>query len=233
MEVITFSLLAIFIGIRHGLDGDHVAAIADMVGSEKKRRRQLSLGIMYALGHGSIVFCIGLLSIYVGAKMPSGAQSYLELAVSITLIVLGLVIMLSIFQRRGDYEYKGRFEILLDYIRRMTGSKNHSDEKLTKFGVVGAFIIGIIHGIGVESPTQIAVVSHAAGFGSITGATAQLVLFVVGLLFSTICVTFLITWGFMKANMKKGFFVVLGSITGLYSVGLGIYMMLELLKGGF
>ncbi|MGG1575192.1 High-affinity nickel-transporter [Fictibacillus sp. NRS-1165] len=233
MELITFAMLAIFIGMRHGLDGDHVAAIADMVGSEKKRRRQLSLGIMYALGHGAIVFFIGLLSIYVGAKMPASAQSYLELSVSVTLIVLGAIILLSIFQSKQDYKYKSRLEIVMQYIRKVTGSQNKEDSSLTKFGIIGAFIIGIIHGIGVESPTQIAVVSHAAGFGSVSGATAQLVLFVVGLLFSTICVTFLFTWGFMKASIKKGFYIVLGCITGFYSVGLGVYMMAELLKGGF
>lgn len=38
MELMTFAVLAIFIGMRHGLDGDHVAAIADMVGSERRRK---------------------------------------------------------------------------------------------------------------------------------------------------------------------------------------------------
>lgn len=85
----------------------------------------------------------------------------------------------------------------------------------------------------MESPTQIAPVTQAAGLGSVTGATMRLVLFVIGLLASTICVTFLFTWGFMKASMKKGFYIVLGSVTGVYSVGLGLYMMAELLKGGF
>ncbi|RXY99872.1 cytochrome c biogenesis protein CcdA [Fictibacillus sp. S7] len=232
MELMTFAVLAIFIGMRHGLDGDHVAAIADMVGSERRRKRQLTLGVMYALGHGAIVFLIGLLSIYVGAKLPEGAQSYLELAVSVTLIILGLIIILSIFQRKKDYEYKSRLMIVMDYIRKLTGSKKETSD-LTKFGIISAFIIGVIHGIGVESPTQIAAVTQAAGLGSVTGATMQLVLFVIGLLASTICVTFLFTWGFMKASMKKGFYIVLGSVTGVYSVGLGLYMMAELLKGGF
>ncbi|WP_102776555.1 hypothetical protein [Alteribacillus bidgolensis] len=55
MEFISFAMLAGFIGMKHGIDGDHVAAIADMVGAEKKRQKQVSLGLMYAIGHGFIV----------------------------------------------------------------------------------------------------------------------------------------------------------------------------------
>lgn len=36
VKLFTFALLAILLGMKHGVDGDHVAAIADMVGSEEK-----------------------------------------------------------------------------------------------------------------------------------------------------------------------------------------------------
>lgn len=236
MEFIMFALLAVFIGMRHGMDGDHVAAIADMVGSEQRKKRQLTLGVMYALGHGMIVMVIGVLFIYIGLQLPDTTKQVLEMLVSFTLIVLGIYIIWSIFQQKKDYEYKSRLRIVAEFIS-VLGSKLKSGTKTThlsptKFGAIGALIIGILHGIGVESPTQIAIISNAIGLDNITIALLQLTLFVIGLLIATIGITFCLSWGFMKARVKDSLFLLLGSITGVYSLGLGIFMLVELLKGG-
>jgi high-affinity nickel permease len=234
MELLTFALLAILIGMRHGLDSDHVAAIADMVGSEVHRKRQISLGVMYAIGHGIIVLIIGLLTLYVGTRLPENAQNMLEVLVSITLLLLGGFILFSIIKSKKDYEFKSRFKIMYEFLLKLTKKLGRKEIKVSPIGlgIAGAFIIGIIHGIGVESPTQIAVITSAVGFNDTTAATAQLVLFVIGLLVSTICMTFLLSWGFMKAKFKRKLYIVLGSITGIYSIGLGVSMLLELFKGG-
>ncbi|PLT33175.1 High-affinity nickel-transporter [Bacillus sp. V5-8f] len=236
MGLITFAFLAVMIGMRHGIDGDHVAAIADMVGSEKQKRRQLSLGIMYAFGHGMIVLIMGLITIFIGVELPVATRSFLEVLVSLTLIILGLFILFSLLQQRSEYEYKSRLKIVYEFIatffsKRKTGSKNKSLSSI-KLGIVSAFVIGIIHGIGVESPTQIALLTNAAGLNNYTAATSQLILFVVGLLISTVAITICLTWGFLKARIKNRLYIILGSITGLYSLGLGTTLLIEFLKGG-
>ncbi|WP_071460707.1 HoxN/HupN/NixA family nickel/cobalt transporter [Bacillus massilinigeriensis] len=235
MEILSFAFLAILIGARHGMDSDHVAAIADMVGSEGNKSRQISLGIMYALGHGLIVFLIGLLTLFVGARLPKGAQNSIEMLVAITLLLLGGFIIYSIFKNRNSFEPKGRFTMMYDGLTSIAKRFGFSGRKKIsplKIGIIGAFLIGVIHGIGVESPTQIAAITSAGGFDSIAAATAQLVLFVVGLLISTILMTFLISWGFMKSRLKRQIFIALGSVTGLYSIILGSAMIAELVGGG-
>lgn len=233
MEILTFALLAILIGIRHGVDGDHLAAIADMVGTESQKKRQITLGVMYAFGHGLIVLFIGLITIYLGSIIPLGTRNILEVLVSLTLIILGVIILSTIFQRKKDYEYKSRIAIFSEFILKFF-NKSGSDNKLSPItlAIIGAFIVGIIHGIGVESPTQIAVISNAVGFDNMTIATIHLFLFVVGLLVSTILVTFLLSFGFIKAKLKRNLYLLLGSITGAYSIGLGLYMIFELTLGG-
>jgi high-affinity nickel-transport protein len=236
MEFIMFALLAVFIGMKHGIDGDHVAAIADMVGSEQRKKKQLTLGVMYAIGHGMIVMVIGVLFIYIGVQLPDATKQVLEMLVSITLILLGMFIIWSIFQQKKDYEYKSRLRIVVEFFHTLA-SKVTSGTKMnqlspTKIGAIGAFIIGILHGIGVESPTQIAIISNAIGLDNLTVALIQLTLFVIGLLIATIGITFCLSWGFMKARVKNKLFLLLGTVTGTYSLGLGILMMLELVKGG-
>jgi high-affinity nickel-transport protein len=236
MELMTFALLAVMIGMRHGIDGDHVAAIADMVGSEQQKRKQVSLGIMYAIGHGAIVLIVGLISIFIGLELPTTTRQVMEILVSLTLIILGGFILYSLLQQRKDYEYKSRIKIVYEWLAKLMAKwKLGINEKAVssiKLGVISAFVIGVIHGIGVESPTQIALLTNAVGLNNVTAATMQLLLFVLGLLISTICVTFFLSWGFLKAKLKKQVYMVLGLITGMYSLGLGVSMLLEIWKGG-
>jgi high-affinity nickel permease len=230
MGLLTFSLLAVLIGMRHGMDGDHVAAIADLVGSEKHKRKQLSLGLMYAFGHGGVVLIIGFVSIFIGVEFSQAARQLMEAFVGLTLIILGGIILFSILQKKKDYEYKSRLKIIYDFFAKLlskSGTAAKLEKTTIKLGVASAFVIGIIHGIGVESPTQLALFTNAAGLNNMKAATIQLILFVIGLLISTLCITFCLTWGFMKARIKRRVYLVLGLATGVYSLGLGVSMLAE------
>ncbi len=235
MKIFTFALLAILLGMKHGVDGDHVAAIADMVGSEDKKRKQISLGVMYAVGHGAIVFLIGLISIYLGLEMSDSTREVMEGLVSVTLIILGGFMIFSLFRQKGDYEYKSRVQIIFHFFEKLiqrTNFKKGKNLSSLKIGIFSAAIIGTIHGIGVESPTQIAVLTNVSGGHSLETATVRLSLFVIGLLISTMLIAILLTWGFLKARLKKNLFLVLGFVTGIYSLGLGISMLVVIIKGG-
>ena len=234
MEFLTYAMMAIFLGIRHGMDSDHVAAIADMVGSEPHRKRQVSLGIMYAFGHGSIVFLMGLVAIFLGFHLPSSTIRVLEAAVGCTLVVLGGVMLFSLFYQN---EAKSRIKVLYELISKAARcfQKNKRKEKAVsflRFGWISAFMIGILHGIGVESPTQLTILAHAAGKANMSMAALQLGLFVVGLLIATIGMTFCLSWGFMKARMREKMFLIIGAITSFYSLWLGISIIVETWKGG-
>lgn len=227
-------MMAIFLGIRHGMDSDHVAAIADMVGSEPHRKRQVSLGMMYAFGHGSIVFLMGLVAIFLGFHLPSSTIRMLEAAVGCTLVILGGMMLFSLFYQN---EAKSRIKVLYELISKAARcfQKNKRKEKAVsflRFGWMGAFMIGIVHGIGVESPTQLAILTHAAGKASMSMAALQLGLFVAGLLIATIGMTFCLSWGFMKARMREKIFFLIGIFTSFYSLWLGISIIVETWKGG-
>ncbi|WP_202081140.1 High-affinity nickel-transporter [Caldalkalibacillus salinus] len=229
MELMSFALFAIMVGMRHGVDGDHIAAIADMVGSEEEKSRQVTLGVMYACGHGMMVLFVGLLTIFFGTRLSSPVQQWMEGLVSLTLIILGGVIIYSVYRTKKDDQLKSRITLIQEWLTAKLPSASFSPVKM---GAVGAMIVGIIHGIGVESPSQIAIISSAFGLDTYSAATIHLLLFVVGLLFSTILVTLLLSWGFIKARFKRHLYMVLGLITGVYSIGLGLFMITEIMGGG-
>jgi high-affinity nickel permease len=231
VEIVTFSFLAILFGVRHGMDADHIAAIADMVGAENERKRQVRLGLMYAIGHGLIVLVIGVVAIFIGAQLPEAILTILEIIVGATLILLGGMILYTMLQAKNNYEYKSRismvYQVVVHSFRKLNPTEKNKEQKVSPvtIGVTGALIIGIIHGLGVETPTQVAVITTAVGVNNLTVSIMHLLLFVVGLLLSTTLITLLASWGFMKSKYKKILFYCLGSITGIYSIGLGIWII--------
>jgi high-affinity nickel permease len=59
-------------GFRHGIDWDHIAAITDVTSSQPNRRAALWLGTLYAFGHASVVFALGMAAIIFGERLPPG-----------------------------------------------------------------------------------------------------------------------------------------------------------------
>lgn len=228
VELFSFTLFAVLLGFRHGIDSDHVAAIADMVGAESQRNKQLRMGILYALGHGSIVLTMGLIALFLGSRLPEGVLASMEFLVGLSLLVLGAFILYSIFSQRNNYKYESRVEIVSKWIHRALNKEGKLNLSVSKVGFIGAFVIGIVHGIGAETPTQVMLITSSVGLDNVIAATMQLVLFTIGVLFASIAITYAASWGFMKARFRKKIYFILGSVTGIYSVWLGITIINEI-----
>ncbi|MGD8189574.1 High-affinity nickel-transporter [Brevibacillus ginsengisoli] len=221
IDVLSVTIYAVLMGFRHGMDSDHIAAIVDMVGAEQQRKKQLRMGITYALGHGSIVMVIGLLAIFFGSHLPESVLVVLERLVGISLVVLGGFMLFTLIRQRKDYQHQSRFEMGYRLISRMF-TKSEMKPNLQKWGVIGAFCIGILHGIGAETPTQVMLISSSVGLNNFGTACMQLMFFTVGLLVATFMVTYVASWGFINLKARQWAYLLLGCITGAYSVVLGI-----------
>lgn len=231
MEWMSIMGLSVVLGLRHGLDPDHMAAITDMVGSDTKAKRGLKLGIFYALGHGLVVLFIGLLAILVGKSLPESVLRITEMLVGLSLLILGSMILRSLFKSGPDYKYQSRWALVFSYGRRFRDwlTKRPSTEKSLSpmhVGVFGAMCIGIVHGLGAETPTQLTIIGHSSQLGNLYVSVGILLMFVIGLLMSTSAVSLISAWGFMKARSVRAVNLLMGSLAGGYSLYLGLYIIL-------
>ena len=76
---------AVALGLRHGFDWDHLAAILDIVntsavdkGAPKRSLRPLVGALMYALGHAMAVAILGLCALYFAAILPRWIDPLME-----------------------------------------------------------------------------------------------------------------------------------------------------------
>jgi len=83
------------LGLRHGVDWDHLSAIADLTGADLRRSRAAMVAVLYALGHGAAVFALGALAVAAGGRLPTWIDPVMERVVGATLLVLALAVVRS------------------------------------------------------------------------------------------------------------------------------------------
>ncbi len=105
------------LGLRHGLDWDHLAAITDITGAEADRRRSAMLAMLYALGHGVAVMTLGVLAITAGERLPDWIDPFMERLVGVTLLVLAVYLLASL--RNGNATPVSRGVLLFRGLARL------------------------------------------------------------------------------------------------------------------
>jgi high-affinity nickel permease len=233
--VIIFSSL--LLGFRHGVDWDHIAAITDLVGVETKAKKGMLLATMYSLGHGLVILVLGLSAIGLGKNIPSWLDSTMELLVASTLILLSIWMFITLIRQWNGFELRSKWSVALEGIRQLkyvVAAKVLKKEVVqvssTKktVGHAGAFLVGIIHGFGAETPTQILLLSTAAGMSTMILGGSVVFSFVVGLILSTSMIALLAVIGFLKARLRLSVYRVVGCLTAAYSLVLGVMILVRI-----
>ncbi len=110
---------AFFLGLRHGIDWDHIVAISDIAATQESKRRGLLVGTLYVLGHAAVVIVLGVGAIALGATIPGWLDAAAGRIVGVTLVVLGVVVLISLILERGSFRARSRWMILFEMSRRV------------------------------------------------------------------------------------------------------------------
>ena len=277
---------ATVLGIRHGIDWDHIAAITDITSTSAaadaattaheadhggpghahkpatqhpdagaapvadpsgghethvalvaEQRRAMFLGTLYALGHALVVALLGLAALAFGAVLPDWVDPIMGRVVGATLLLLGIWVFVSLYQyaRHGKaFRLRSRWMLVFDTIRyawrgfqaRLHGHEHVAPLEMSSYGPRTAFAVGMIHGIGAETGTQVLLI---AAIGGATGAglgIPMMIAFICGLLVSNSAIVLLTSAGFVASQLREKVYVVIGAVAGTFSVVVGLIFLL-------
>jgi len=221
---------ALVLGVRHGVDWDHIAAIADIVGtaatasdgssiSLTQRNNALILASFYALGHATIVLVLGVAALMFATVLPNWLDPYMEKTVGLTLIGLGLWIFFSILNRQGDdFVLQSRWMFVLSKLRR---ARKPEEKMLNQYNAPAAFGIGVIHGFGAETGTQVLLIAALGGTSSHSLGGMILMSFILGLLISNTLIALFTCAGFTSSARFKPLLLATSILTGIFSLFIG------------
>jgi high-affinity nickel-transport protein len=189
----TLALLsAAVLGFRHGLDYDHIAAISDISSVQSRPRDAMRYGLLYVAGHAATVAVLGVAVIAFRLSLPASTDRWAERLVGGTLVVLGVYVLGSFFRREqhGHYHPRTRITLLVNAVlwvywrlsRVFGGSREQAPQAFAQgYGNSSTFLVGVIHGLGAETPTQLALFFMAAKLGGTAAGLLGLGMFIAGL----------------------------------------------------
>lgn len=273
-------------GFRHGFDWDHIAALSDLTGSQRRPRRALALATLYALGHAAMVAVLGVLAIVFAAQVPDVVDSSIERVVGLSLVALGSWIAWTTIRTRAAPPPRSRWMLLIDLARRVlrrqratefvviehvhahdhehplhehghedghVGIPGHPEaeqkrirattiatharvhrhvvpavrDPFTRYSGWSSFGIGVLHGIGAETPTQILIFAAAANSSHTMLSVGMLASFVVGLVSANTLIALASTLGFRAIARSR---LVLGLLAAV-AAGWSLFVGAALLAG--
>ncbi|HEY4134450.1 MAG TPA: urease accessory protein [Alphaproteobacteria bacterium] len=88
--MISVLLLGLFLGMKHAMEADHVAAVASLAARSGTVGEAARLGVAWGMGHTLTLFVIGAAVLLLGAAIPETATHVLEFAVGVVLVGLGI-----------------------------------------------------------------------------------------------------------------------------------------------
>ncbi|NNK91325.1 MAG: hypothetical protein HKO87_02735 [Acidimicrobiia bacterium] len=287
------------LGLRHGVDWDHIAAIADLSGTAVDRRRGFVLSMLYAVGHAAVVFALGVLAIVFGMSIPDGADDVMGRIVGVTLIALGLWIIVDLLRKGRSFRLRSRWMLVLSGtfagLRRVrrglsgrrisvehehrhehddpphdaayahdhahvdavaervfaevvtgprtvrplrAGSAAHShrhrhdlalpDVATARYGNGTAAGVGMLHGIGLESPTQIAIFVASTSVGGAGLGMLLLAAWVVGLVVANAGLATVAAAGVLRPEHSFSAYATIAVILAVLSIGMGTLYLVGL-----
>jgi hypothetical protein len=99
------------------------------------------------------------------------------------------------------------------------------EDQLMQYGRATAFGVGMIHGVGAETPTQLLIFLTAAGAGGRLAGELVLVAFIVGLLVSNSLITVGSAFGFLRASRNWTLYLIVALLTALFSTVIGLLFL--------
>ena len=100
LQPVLLLLTGLVLGMRHAFDRDHVAAVTHFISLEPDPVKSAWFGFRWAIGHAVTVLALGSLILILHLKFEPAFERYAELAVGVTLIVLGVWRLILLVQER-------------------------------------------------------------------------------------------------------------------------------------
>jgi cytochrome c biogenesis protein CcdA len=129
---------------------------------------------------------------------------------------------------RSDYRYSGRITLVVGALRRGWSRARGREVAEDAFADVdrrGAFVVGLLHGTGASTPTQVVLFATTAAAGSTADAALVLAAFVLGLVVTDLAIAAVWVSGLVGARRAPRVQIGLGVVTGLASLTLGALIL--------
>ena len=187
--------LGFFLGLRHALDVDHLAAVSTIVSQRRSIWRSALVGVVWGIGHTTSLLVVAIAVIALHAEISPALGQVLELGVAIMLMTLGVRLLATVL--RGGaihvhlHDHAGHAHVHPHVHAPEAPGHDHGPSHRRPF------LVGLVHGLAGSGALMLAVVATIAdpvlaiayvvifGVGSIGGMAITSTLFAIPMVVTT------------------------------------------------
>ena len=147
--------LGLVFGLKHATEVDHVVAVSAIVSEHRSLIRSALVGILWGLGHTASLVVVGIVVLVFRAAIPASVTSWMEFAVALMIIGLGVLALRRALQRRSDFHlhqhtHDGQSHIHVHF--HETTTRHGDGQSPTHTHAVSAIgikplLVGLMHGL--------------------------------------------------------------------------------------
>ena len=174
----------------------------------------MRMGLVYVIGHASTVAALGALVIVFQRSLPPRIDNWAERAVGFTLVLLGLYVLGTLLRQKAAFVPKSKASILIGAFRGVSwrirkvfdpGAVGRPKNDGDNYSRRSVFVVGVIHGLGAETPSQLLLFLLAVNLGGLARGFLGLTVFLLGLLLMNTLMTASAVgiFGASAANLAK------------------------------
>jgi len=230
--MLSLLMLGFLMGMRHALDADHLAAVAAITSDNTAFRDSIKHGAVWGLGHTVTLLLFGSSILWLDTVMPEQIAHYLEMAVGVMLMGLGVDVLRRLIKDRIHYhahkhDNKASHFHAHSHVGEGEHDKSHHQHQHGSKFPYKTLCIGFMHGMAGSAALILLTLGsiHSFGLGML-----YMLLFGVGSIIGMAVISVVIAIP-LKASSSKLTWVhnsLQGSI-GVFTVGLGISIVHKML----
>ena len=214
-------------GLRHATDADHLAAVSTIVAERKSLLSSALIGGFWGLGHTISLFIVGAFVLLMSFQISEQTEKILEFGVGIMLLLLGLNVLRKILQG-GHLHFHAHEHGEHAHAHPHIHTHGHKDAPDTHHGLKfspRSVIIGMIHGLAGSAGLMFILIPT---IDSKVVGLLYILIFGIGSIGGMMIMSFLVGLPFhFTSNRLNRLNYVLQSVAGLFSIGLGLFIIYE------
>ena len=221
-------LLGFLLGMRHALDGDHLAAVAALAGGKDAKPRMIRMGLSWALGHSITLLGLGSIILLTGAVISPSLAAALELIVGFLLVALGIGVIYRVIKQRVHFHAHDHGEGVHVHAHSHAASdegKSRHDHEHVPFLSHRALAVGVVHGLAGSAAL---VLLTLATIDSVWAGMGYLAIFAAGTIVGMGLLSCVIALPLrLLAGRLTAYYTAVLVLVGLWSIGLGGVVIYE------
>lgn len=216
-----FLILALFLGIKHSFDADHIIGVSNLLAKSKSLIDTIKMSISWAVGHMLTATLITILLFLFKDSVLSLILDKFEILVAIMLIVLGII---SLYQARFFHSHEHEHEDInkkhshFHFHLKNTAHENHSHKHM--------FGIGIVHGLA-SNDELLLLLTASLGLTSLIDMIFGVAIFSIGVIIGMVAFGIFLTYPIIKVRSETLLKIVNGAV-GSASIIYGLAMIFSL-----